>query len=355
MSVPIWDLSVSIPRPNTRYSSPLFPIVTMHDHSQRPLAVLRNDRPPQRLLRAIGAWTIALSFFTPAAWAGDPFRATNPAPIGPRSEAAFRAIFERGDYRSGASQLQQALSQEPDEPLAYALQASLAYSNWQAATEETVKAQALADLQRYAQQTREVGDRLIARDPLRGNLYVAVGHFLEGAYIVSKEGGVSGAPRALGRLQLVIRALDAAEKVNANDPELNLIRGYMDLMLAVNLPFTNPDRAIARLQDKGGPAYLAQRGVALGYRDLGKSDQAMAAVNKALELTPDNPDLFYLKAQILRLQSKYEESLTWFQKALDKREQLLPAPARQMAYEQCRTEQQMTGKSLNCRSRLAAG
>ncbi|WP_448571690.1 Sll0314/Alr1548 family TPR repeat-containing protein [Trichothermofontia sp.] len=326
----------------------------MPNHSRQTLAVLSNGSPQQRLIRVIGAWTIALSLFSPAAWAGDPFRTTNPAAIGPQSEAAFRAIFERGDYRAAESQLQQALNQEPDEPLGYALRASLAYSNWQAATQETVKAQALADLQRYAQQTREVANRLIGRDPLRGNLYVAVGHFLEGAYIVSKEGGVSGAPRALGRLQLVLRALDAAEKVNADDPELNLIRGYMDLMLAVNLPFTNPDRAISRLQDKAAPAYLAQRGVALGYRDLGKSDQAMTAVNKALELTPGNPDLFYLKAQILRLQSKYEESLTWFQKALDQREQLLPAPARQIAYEQCRTEQQMTGKSLNCRSRLAA-
>ncbi len=338
----------------THSSSPLFPIVTMPNHSRQTLAVLSNGSPQQRLIRVIGAWTIALSLFSPAAWAGDPFRTTNPAAIGPQSEAAFRAIFERGDYRAAESQLQQALNQEPDEPLGYALRASLAYSNWQAATQETVKAQALADLQRYAQQTREVANRLIGRDPLRGNLYVAVGHFLEGAYIVSKEGGVSGAPRALGRLQLVLRALDAAEKVNADDPELNLIRGYMDLMLAVNLPFTNPDRAISRLQDKAAPAYLAQRGVALGYRDLGKSDQAMTAVNKALELTPGNPDLFYLKAQILRLQSKYEESLTWFQKALDQREQLLPAPARQIAYEQCRTEQQMTGKSLNCRSRLAA-
>ncbi len=309
---------------------------------------------PQRLIvGAIGAWAIALYLGTPVR-AGDPFRTANPAPIGPQTEAAFRAIFERGDYRSAATQLPLALSQEPDEPLLYALQASLAYNNWQAATQEAPKAQALTDLQNYAKKTREAGNRLIASHPLRGNLYVAVGHFLEGAYLISKEGAVNGAPRALGQLQLVIRALDAAEKINPDDPELNLIRGYMDLMLAVNLPFTNPERAINRLQEKAAPAYLVQRGVALGYRDLGKGDRALEAVNRALELTPDNPDLFYLKAQILRLQSKYAESLTWFQKALDKREQLLPAPARQIAYEQCRTEQQLTGKSLNCRSRLTA-
>ncbi|WP_448560788.1 Sll0314/Alr1548 family TPR repeat-containing protein [Trichothermofontia sp.] len=320
----------------------------------------RGHALPQRLIvGAIGTGILALSLFTPAAFvpvalAGDPFRTTNPAAIGPQTEAAFRAIFERGDYRSAETQLQQALIQEPDEPLIYALRASLAYSNWQAADQETTRAQALTEIKNYAKKTREAGDRLIAQNPLRGHLYVAVGHFLEGAYLIAKEGAVSGAPRALGQLQWVIRALDAAEKINANDPELNLIRGYMDLMLAVNLPFTNPDRAISRLQEKAAPVYLVQRGLALGYRDMGKSDQAMEAVNRALELTPDNPDLFYLKAQILRLQSNYAESLIWFQKALDKQEQLLPAPARQIAYEQCRTEQQMTGESLNCRSRLTA-
>jgi len=324
----------------------------MNYHARRTPTWLGKGLSQGQIIRAIGAGAIALSLFTPAAWAGDPFRTTNPAAIGPQTEAAFRAIFERGDYRTAETQLQQALTQEPEEPLVYALRASLAYSNWQAAPDETAKDQALTDLQQYARQTREVGDRLIASNPLRGNLYVAVGHFLEGAYIISKEGAVNGAPRALGRLQSVLRALDAAEKANANDPELNLIRGYMDLMLAVNLPFANPDQAISRLKDKAAPAYLAQRGIALGYRDMGKGDRAMEAVNKALELTPDNPDLFYLKAQILRLQGNYAESLTWFQKALDKQAQLLPAAAHQIAYEHCRTEQQMTGKSLNCRSRL---
>jgi tetratricopeptide (TPR) repeat protein len=69
-------------------------------------------------------------------------------------------------------------------------------------------------------------------------------------------------------------------------------------MLAVNLPFANADDAIARLENYAAPSYLAYRGIAVGYRDLDNVDQALSAVNRALELTPDNPELFYLKGQI---------------------------------------------------------
>jgi hypothetical protein len=43
------------------------------------------------------------------------------------------------------------------------------------------------------------------------------------------------------------------KKVDPNDPELNLITGYMDLMLAVNLPFSDPAQAIERLEKYGSP------------------------------------------------------------------------------------------------------
>ena len=52
-------------------------------------------------------------------------------------------------------------------------------------------------------------------------------------------------------LQQVFSELDEAESINPSDPELNLIKGYMDLMLAVNLPFSNPEGAISQMSTYG--------------------------------------------------------------------------------------------------------
>jgi len=50
-----------------------------------------------------------------------------------------------------------------------------------------------------------------------------------------------------------LQYLDKAEAVSASD-QLNLIRGCMDLMLAANLPLSNPEQAIARLEKFAGPS-----------------------------------------------------------------------------------------------------
>ena len=252
--------------------------------------IMTNDRfsIPGRMVAAIAS-TVAVAFclLGSPAFAGDPFRETNPHSIGDVSENAFRALFEKGDYQRSAGYLDEAESKEPDEPLVYAMQSAFAYleEDWD-------------DLDRYASQTRETAEALISSDPLRGNLYAAVGHFLEGAYIISKEGTVRGTPKALNKLQKVFRYLGEAEKIAETDPELNLIKGFMDLMLAVNLPFADPAEAIARLQNHAGPDYLAYRGLAVGYRDTDQHEAALGAVNQAMQLTPDNPELYYLKAQI---------------------------------------------------------
>lgn len=238
------------------------------------------------------------------AYAADPFRTTNPHEIGDTTETAFRALFEQGDYQQADRYLDEAENQEANEPLVHAMQAAFAYldEDWDA-------------LGVYATQTRETAQRLINTDPLRGHLYTGVGHFLEGAHIISSEGTIQGTPKALKKLRLVLQHLDAAEKVNATDPELNSIEGFMDLMLAVNLPFAEIDDAIARLENYAGPNYLAYRGIAVGYRDTDRYAQALAAVNRALELTPNNPELFYLKAQILVEQGLKQDSLAIVQQA----------------------------------------
>ncbi|MBD2461363.1 hypothetical protein H6G89_09920 [Oscillatoria sp. FACHB-1407] len=295
-----------------------------------------------------GSLAIALSMLTAPAWAGDPFRSNNPRAIDDQTEAAFRAMFEQGNYLEAANVLRQPTA---NDPLAHSLRASLAYvdENW-------------AALGRSATQTRESAAQLMQTDPLRGHLYTAVGHFLEGAHILRTQGTIAGTPAILGKLQQVFDELDQAEAIDPNDPELNLVRGYMDLMLAVNLPFSNPDDAIARLQNYAAPTYLAQRGIALGYRDLRQPDLALAAVDRALAETPNNPDLLYLKAQILMLRaaalkqqgqesqwrSLGEQGIRLFTRALSQQAQLPQELVNQIAWEQCRAVNSIRNRARDC-------
>ncbi len=244
--------------------------------------------------------------------AKDPFRTTNPHQIGDVTEMAFRTLFEQGNYQQADLYLDEAEKVETNEPLVYAMQAALAYLNedW-------------AALAGYATQTRETAQQLTRTNQLRGHLYTGVGHFLEGAYIISTEGAIKGTAKALRKLRLVLQHINAAAEINSTDPELNLIKGFMDLILAANLPFAEIDDAIARLENYARPDYLAYRGIAVGYRDTKQHQKALAAVNRALELTPNNPELFYLKAQILVQQGLEQKNVTVLQQAQENFSQAL--------------------------------
>ncbi len=297
-----------------------------------------NSPVPRSITRlasvALGTMAIALNVWISPALA-DPFRSSNPRLIDNQTEAAFESMFADGDYRMAAQLLQQA---SPDEPMAYAMKASLAYlsEDWES-------------LEENFRLTLESADRLIATDPLRGYLYTAVGHFMEGAYVLSTQGTVRATPIVLNKLRQVFDNLERAEQISPTDPELNLIKGYMDLLLAVNLPFSSPDQAIERLQSYGAPPYLVNRGIALAYRDLEQEAQALQFVDQALQETPNNPELFYLKAQILRLQGDARQSLRFFQMALEKHAQLPSNLSEQIAYEFCRTRENVRGQEQDCR------
>ncbi|MDF5730693.1 MAG: Sll0314/Alr1548 family TPR repeat-containing protein [Rhizonema sp. PD38] len=272
---------------------------------------------------------LALNVLANPSLAADPFRTSHPRNISNTTEAAFKAIFQQGDYQAADRYLQQALSSDPNEPLIYAMKASLSYANKDISSFDT-----------YSKKTIETAQKLIPKDPLRGNLYTAVGHFLTGAVIISREGTVSGAPQALSQLREVYQDLDKAEAISKNDPELNLLKGYMDLMVAVNLPFASPQQAIERLEKNAAPPYLADRGIAIGYRDLKQYTQALDYTNRALKMTSDNPELYYLKAQILREQSRKEknqqllqEAIANFDKALVKKSQLPTGLVKQIEHE----------------------
>jgi tetratricopeptide (TPR) repeat protein len=245
--------------------------------------------------------TAILSLGNLPALADDPFRVENRRDIGDRTETAFKTIFLQGNYQSVREQLDVAETEEPKEPLVYALQASLAYTDedW-----ESIK--------QYANKTLEAALALSYEDPVRGNLYLAVGHFLDGAYIYQKEGAIA----AINKLQLVFKYLDEAEDNDPTDPELNLIKGYIDLLLAVNLPFSSPEQAITRFKDYAAPNYLVNRGLAVAYRDLKQYDKALDFVDTALSIAPNNPELFYLKGQILRKIGKNQQKLDVLEQAL---------------------------------------
>lgn len=281
------------------------------------------------------AATLVLNVWVNPSVAADPFRTKEARNIGDKTEAAFKAIFQQGDYKAAEAYLQQALVSEPNEPLAHAMKASLAYTNKDWTTLDT-----------YSKKTLEIGQKLIASDPLRGNIYTAVGHFLEGAALVRRQGTVNGATQALSKLQEVYKYLDKAEAISPNDPELNLLKGYMDLMLAVNLPFANPQQAIERLDKNAAPEYLADRGIAYGYRDLKQYNQALEYVNRALKATSNNPEVYYLKAQILRgmagkekNQQLLQEAVINFDQALAKKSQLPASLVKQIERERRKAAQ----------------
>ena len=297
-----------------------------------------------RVTQILGAVMLSWSLGIGPGLAGDPFRSSNPQPIGPETEAAFNAVFQAGNYAEAATHLEQAEKQEAEEPMVYALLASLAYLD-----------QDWATLNSYASQTRQAAESLAKTNPLRGHLYLAIGYFMEGAYALSTQGSTQGAITALGKLQEVYGELDQAKKINPQDPELNLVQGFMDLQIAVNLPFANPSASIEQLEKYAEPSYLADWGIALAYRDLKQYDKAIDYVNRALANTQEHPQLFYLRAQILREQgnAKKDSGLnvkaqTDFRRALAKSSQMPKPLVAQIFREYCRNQIQIDQKERDC-------
>ncbi|MGF1514791.1 MAG: Sll0314/Alr1548 family TPR repeat-containing protein [Elainellaceae cyanobacterium] len=288
----------------------------------------------RRLTLAAGTLSLAIAAALPAS--ADPFRSDSPRQLDPDVEAAFDAMFKAGDYQQADGLLQNA---SESEPLTHAMQATLAYlsEDWDQLGQE-------------ADQTLASATQLLEQDPLRGHLYTAVGHFMQGGHALSTQDAVSATPLVLNKLRLVFDHFEQATEIDPSDPELNLIRGYMDLLLAVNLPFSSPDEAIDKFSSFGAPAHLVNRGLAIAYRDLNQYDQAIASIDQALQQAPSNPDLYYLKAQILRLQGDLDGSVQLFNQALKQQAQLPTNLANQIAREMCRTRRDLEGEGPNCDS-----
>ncbi len=260
-----------------------------------------------------------------------PANAANKAKQGSNIERAKEAMFRDGDYIRARQYLDAARKTEPNEPLVYAMSTLYPFS-----------AGNLAQVKTYSEQTSQAGKKLMSVNPVRGNLYQGVGGAIGAAYEMKKNGALG----ALSKLQEVFKYMDAAKKLSPNDPELNLIKGYMDLLLAVNVPFSDTNQAIEQLTH-AEPKYLAYRGIYIGYRDLKEYDKAIVAINTAIKLAPNNPELTYYKAQILAIKgrenlssgaSDLRESIKLFESAYQKRDRLLTSTIVQILSERCQAK-----------------
>jgi tetratricopeptide (TPR) repeat protein len=273
----------------------------------------------RRVSQILSAVVLATGLWAGAVLGKDPFRTTNPRPINANTLAAFEAFFKNGDYRSASNYLKQL---DANDPLSLAMKASLVYSDFQGEGEKDKRNSLLEEFQSYAAQTRTAAEKLLSKDPLRGNLYLAVSHFFDGVYAFTKEGTVRGTTRALVELQKILTYLKTAEELSPNDPELNLLRGYLDVYAGIYLPFSNATKGLERLDKLAGPRYLADRGLAMGYLELNELDKALSAIDRALAQAPDNPEFLYLKSRILAKQGKDQDSIPLLEKALSKKDQL---------------------------------
>lgn len=266
------------------------------------------------LAGSLGVLSVVLQ--VEAARAADPFRSGADArPIGSEVEAAFNEFFCKGNYTSSRNLLETARDAEPNEPIVYALLALVAHQEGN-----------LAEVEAMANKTLEVGQALKSTDPLRGNLYEGVGHGLVAAHGVLRDGVTVGLPRALPTLNQLFASVRAANKVDPDDPELNLVNGYMDLLLTRN------DKALEQF-DRAAPAYLAYRGRALTLRNMERDREALGVVDEAIAIACDNPELYYLKAQLLRRVEDYSQSLQYFERALAQSDSLPAGLVKQITRE----------------------
>jgi tetratricopeptide (TPR) repeat protein len=274
--------------------------------------------------------TILLNLWGNPSRAGDPFRSRDQRQIGDRTEAAFIAFFRQGDYRKGKAHIDQAITSEANEPLLWTLYVAHAYLE-----------NDREGMKKYGTKILETARQLVSKDALRGNLYEGVAYFIEAAYLYETQGALN----SIGKVQQALREFDAAEKSDPDDPEYNLFKGYLNLLLAANLPFSNPEQSIDNFQEYAAPDYLVDRGIALAYRDLKQFDSALKYADKALENAPENPELEYLKGQILRLLgtktddlATLQQAATHFTKALEKADQLPESITRSIRSEYDKTQ-----------------
>jgi len=279
-------------------------------------------------LKSVSASAIALLVFAATAMpslAADPFRSQNARAIGDQTQKVFELIFKEGNYKEAIKQLDVAVKAEPNEPLLFVLRASTAFAK-----------EDYAAMQMDGKRVRANAEALRGHDNLRAYIYIAVSDLLEAGYIFKTE-GIASTGRILPLVQNVFDNLQKAKEITPDDPELNLIKGYIDMLIASVFPLSDLETALESLKLYAAPDYLKWRGIAIAYRDANKPDLALDAVNKALAAAPNNPELHYLKGQLLWSQggANIPAAKQEFETALTKADQMNVGMLADMR-EQCR-------------------
>lgn len=267
------------------------------------------------LFKSISASALALSVVAATAmpsFAADPFRTQNARDIGPETQKIFELMFKEGNHKAAVKHLDIAVKAEPNEPLLFVLKAAASYAK-----------EDFTGMQMDGKRVRANAEALRGRDNLRAYTYLAVSDLLEAGYIFKTE-GISSTMRILPLVQNIFDNLQKAKDVSPDDPELNLIKGFIDMAIASVLPLSDLEAALESLKLYAAPDYLKWRGVALAYRDARKLAPALEALNKAMAAAPNNPELHFLKGQLLWSQggNNIPEAKKEFEIALTKADQL---------------------------------
>ncbi|MEI6429363.1 MAG: Sll0314/Alr1548 family TPR repeat-containing protein [Pseudanabaena sp. ELA607] len=312
---------------------------------------MKNPMAMVSALAIAGVLTIAAAL---PSYAADPFRTAAQKPrasIGDATSKAFELMFRQGNFPGAVQQIDVALASRKDnqDPLIYAMRASVGFVR-----------DDLEEMRKYGAEVRKYAHALRRSDRLRFHLYTGVSDLIEAGYIFRTQGITS-----VGRvLPIVNRALDhirTAQDIDEKDPELNLIKGFMDILIASALPGSELDSALVSLQKYASPDYLKWRGIAMAYRDAKRNAEALEAINQAINSASGktnppanevgNPDLSYLKAQILRMNGKQNESLDYFLASLAQAKQLPPQTLEAVQIE-CRNLLKELGKTGECPAAL---
>jgi tetratricopeptide (TPR) repeat protein len=265
--------------------------------------------------KSVSASTLALLVIASTAmpsFAADPFRTKNARPISNETQKVFELMFRDGNYTDAVKYVDAAVIADPNEPLIFVLRASTAFA----------KADYLG-MQKDAKRVRTNAEALKGKDNLRAFTYMAVADLLEAGYIFKTE-GLASAGKILPMVSGIFDNLQKAKDIAPEDPELNLIKGYVDMLIASVFPLSDLETALESLKVYAAPDYLKWRGIAIAYRDANKTNLALDAVNKAIASAPENPELNYLKGQLLWSQggSNVAAAKQQFEIALTKSEQM---------------------------------
>jgi tetratricopeptide (TPR) repeat protein len=290
-----------------------------------------------KLSRCALIWFVIVSMTAPA-WARDPFRTTKARPIPSETAIAFDTLLREGNFRGAIPQIEKAVKTNDSEPLAHTMAALVAFFR-----------QDMEGMRQSGQSVKQRAQALMSKDKLRGHLYLAVADLIESAYLFKTE-GVSSVPRLLPLVQNVFDEMKNAQKIDPTDPELNLFKGLVDILISsvssAVIPSADVEASLVNLRQFSAPDYLKWGGITVAYRDARKTDLAMEAVDKALASAPNNPVLHYFKGQIFWMQGNILEARRYYLLALSKAPQLPDQFVIDVLSECVR----MTGKASDCQT-----